>query len=255
MRTTTLSVRRCLQCNFQRPRRHTSGSSNSHKKVPLRIFSTGDDTADIRLTTRHTSEAAQAKREKRYQEWVKEQLARTPSVERLRNDFSKRLGELLPRGLLEASRYTRMQTGPRLRNRVRVGSVLENPQKVTPEELLQSPEKVETKETIIEAIETCIFAAVKRLELFDSNGDVSIPTKDRKSVPHDQYLWLHNILQFQFSKVQLIDYGHSRGLIKTKLRREQTTDVINTILDRVWNLEKEPELAPEEGLVTKSKRF
>ena len=37
---------------------------------------------------------------------------------------------------------------------------------------------------------------------------------------------------------------------KTHLLREKTPDAIKMILDKIWNLEKEPELPPDETLIT-----
>jgi hypothetical protein len=93
---------------------------------------------------------------------------------------------------------------------------------------------------------------VERLELYSSQDHSTTHPKDKVTIPHDQYTWLISILQFQFAKSQLVDYGHKSGLKKTHLLKAKTLDVIKMILNEVWNLEKEPELPPDENLVTKS---
>ena len=81
----------------------------------------------------------------------------------------------------------------------------------------------------------------------------STPLSSEKiSIPHDQYTWIASILEFQFAKHQLVDYGRQSGLTKSHLLKAKTSDAIGMILKEVWNLEKEPELPHDETLVTKS---
>ena len=67
-------------------------------------------------------------------------------------------------------------------------------------------------------------------------------------------MWLCSILEFQFSKSQLVEYGCRYGLVKSQLWRLKTMDAIQYMLEKLWNFEKDPEILLGEELVTKSNR-
>jgi hypothetical protein len=122
--------------------------------------------------------------------------------------------------------------------------------KISPQELLESADIPEAEGDVLDAIEECVKAALRRLNAFrplETPGN----SQERIPIPHDQYMWLCSILQFQFTKSQLVEYGHRHGLVKSFLTTLKTMDVLNQILEQVWNLQKEGELPPDEALITK----
>jgi hypothetical protein len=225
----------------------------------LRIFSTEADTEEDYYPREDGArrESSSAEKQKRYQEWVEKRISLAPSEERLSNEFRVRSGGHLPRGLLKVAKPPSTEPIKRTRmlSRVRKNSepLLQNP--INPSDLLRTQEPSESDESIFTAIETCISSAIDRLELYRPDGGSGSRPSEPITIPHDQYMWLCHILQFQFAKSQLVMYGHRCGIVKSHLQREKTTDVIKAILDKVWNLDKEPELPPDEALVTKSKTF
>jgi hypothetical protein len=239
----TRLCQRCFQCKQQK-RAVTTGGTTPNRQVPLRIFAE-DDVKDI--TSLYEDEATKAKREQRYQDW----LARIPPDERLAKEVKRRVGKRQERGLLEILQLAKSREDTIWLSRIRSGYKLGNVHQVTPADLLQPPENIGTEETIFEAIEACILAAIERLELYSSGETGRVVKQDRTSVPHDQYMWLSNILEFQFAKQQLIDYGRKYG-VKSMYRKTRTVNIIKMILDEVWKLDKESEMPPDETLVTKS---
>lgn len=116
---------------------------------------------------------------------------------------------------------------------------------ISAEELLQSSAFQEPEESIFEAIRNCISMAIARLELYEQqNGD-------KIRVSHDQFNWLCSILEYQFSKTQLVRYGAKYDLSPSKLQNLALSKGLELILKKVWNLEKEVELPPDETLITK----
>lgn len=246
---------RCLLRGYQK-RNLATGSNTSTRPVPLRIFATETDPDEVHRAFDNNGRPQSSKEEKqrRYEEWLGKRHQLISSNERLASDFRKRVGKYAPAGLLVALEANNAPTGITMlsRMRQRSESSLAPLIQVAPADLLNVQENVETKDTIMAAIEGCISAAVDRLELYPSRDDSNPHPKDKITIPHDQYTWLSSILQFQFTKSQLIDYGQESGLKKTHLTKVKTPEVIRMILDQVWNLEKEPELPPDETLVTKS---
>jgi len=165
-----------------------------------------------------------------------------------------RLGRQRPVGFLEAANSIHAQAGTTMLSRMitKPSNDLPPLNQIAPADLLQAQENVETRDTIMAAIDGCISAALERLELSAPSRDSTQRLSEKISIPHDQYTWLASILKFQFAKHQLVDYGHQSGLRKSHLLKAKTSDAIEMILKEVWNLEKEAELPPDETLVTKS---
>jgi hypothetical protein len=256
MRGSTLpALRICWRCcnrSLQQPNFSTSVNT-SPKPLPLRIFSTEDVEEDYYSRKDGVrGDSSKAERQERYKEWIGKRVSLVPSDERLSEEFRARSGGHQPRGLLDVAKrlITDRPTRTQMLSRMRTvkGSVSRNA--INPVDLLRPPEPSHTDDTILTDIGTCISAAIDRLQLYKPN-EISSPT-GRILIPHDQYLWLCHILQFQFAKHQLIMYGYRHSLVKSHLQRQNTTDVIRKILETVWNLEKEPPLPPDEALVTKS---
>ena len=224
--------------------------------MPPRIFATEDhaDNAHRQLVNSGTSERTTAEKQKRYDEWLEKRFQMASSTERLSNEFRTRLGRQRPAGLLEAANAMYAQTGTTMLSRMiaKLNNDLPHLNQVAPADLLQAEENIETRDTILAAIDRCVSAALERLELTAPPRDSSPRSSEKISIPHDQYTWLASILEFQFAKHQLVDYGHQSGLTKSHLLKAKTSDAIGMILKEVWNLEKEPELPPDETLVTKS---
>ena len=247
--------RLCFLRGYQR--RHLATSANaSARPVPLRIFATENDQDDAYpvFDDDGRSEPSKEEKQQRYEKWLETRNRLVSSNERLATEFRNRVGRHQPAGLLTAAEafHTPIGTTTLSRSRGRPDSSLMPLVHISPAELLHPQENVEINDTIFGAIEGCISAAVERLELYSSRDDSSTHPKDKITIPHDQYTWLTSILQFQFAKSQLVDYGHKSGLKKTRLLKAKTLDVIKMILEGVWSLEKEPELPPDENLVTKS---
>lgn len=250
-----LALKLCRQCYllwFQ-PRSLATWTTVSNKTVPLRIFTTEDD-ADGAYNKSEGRKTERPQEKRRYsREKPKNQHDITSSDERLSSEFRNRVGRYRPRGLLEKADAVNNQTVPTLRSRMRVRPEFNSTSTVAPMDLVQTQESAETKEGIRAAIEGCINAAIDRLELRSSQETMHSHPKNKITVPHDQYMWLCSILEYQFSKSQLVDYGHWAGQEKSHLQKAKTIDAVRTILGRVWNVEKEPELPPNEPLVTKSR--
>lgn len=227
-----------------------SGASN--KAVPLRIFTT-ENVGDKDYTNFgvEKSEIVRDEKERRYQEWLQTRLSQAPPNERLSRELKFRVGKSRPRGLKRAvdsfSSPPENTMISRTRSRRDTIPIL----RVDPSELIQSPKAPDSEDAIYTAIENCIGAAIDRLELYHQQDTCNL-AKNPISIPHNQYMWLSSILHFQFSKQQLIGYGTRAGLKKSHLQKCKTGDAIALILERIWSLEKEPELPPDETLVTKS---
>ena len=246
------TCRRCLLRGYQ-PRSYSTGSNASTRPVPLRIFATEDSGNDGPPGFVNVGHSTNAEKQKRYEEWLNKRLELSSSTERLSDEFRARVGRTPPTGLHEAARLRGSQRANILpRMRARPDTDVAPLTHVTPADLLQNDEIVETRETITAAIEGCISAAIDRLELKTSPNDIKSRSIDRIKIPHDQYTWLSAILDFQFTKSQIVDYGVKCGLKTTQLQRANMSDAIGMILQNVWNLEKEPERLPDEALITKS---
>lgn len=247
--------RRCILRGCQQ-RTFSTGTIPSTRPVPPRIFATEENADDAYrlLANNGTPERTKAEKQKRYDEWLEKRFQLASSTERLSNEFRKRLGRQRPAGLLEATNGIYAQTGTTMMSRmiIKPNNDLPPLNQVAPADLLQAQENVETRDTIMAAIDGCISAALERLELSGLSSDSTQRSSKNISVPHDQYIWLASILEFQFAKHQLVDYGHESGLRKSHLLKAKTSDAIGMILKEVWNLDKEPELPPDETLVTKS---
>lgn len=253
-RSSLQNLRSCRPYFF----RNSSGSSvpSTAKPVPLRIFAVEQD-ADLGS---RISAASDAKKEERYQDWLEKRIAQSPPDVRLNDEFKKRAGFNKPKGLLAAAKTNVNKEKVQILSRMDPGSVNTSKDRIPPSDLLQPSEALATDESIYAAIHGCLTAAVERLELSQTNTEKApqppqLHNRAKLSVPHDQFVWLCNILQFQFTKSQLVHYGHKSGLTKTHLNKEKTPDAIKMILEKVWNIEKEPELPVGETLVTKSNHF
>jgi hypothetical protein len=247
---------RCLSRGHQQ-RSLVTSANGSARPMPLRIFATENDLDDdgyCAFDNNATGEVSKEEKQRRYGEWLERRNTLVSSNERLATDFRKRVGKYQPAGLIDALEAVKTPTGTTMLSRMRRRSdrSLAPLLQVTPGDLIQTQENVETKNTIIADIESCISAAVHRLELYPSQDHSNPHPKNKITIPYDQYTWLSSILQFQFTKYQLIDYGQKSGLKKSHLLKIKIPEIINVILDRIWNLEKEPELPPDETLVTKS---
>jgi hypothetical protein len=252
MRRTSLHILRSCRPYFFR---ESSGSAvtTPTKSVPLRIFAVDQEAIEASRPTA----AIEAEKEKRYQEWLEKQGPQAPSDERLNDEFKKRAGSHKRKGLLARAIFpsTNGRKSTLMLPRMTPASVAVSNDRVAPADLLQPSENLDTDESIFGAIDGCISVAVERLELFHSTNrseSPESPPKAKVSIPHDQFIWLCNILEFQFTKSQLVHYGYRCGLTKTHLSREKTLDGIKMILEQVWNIEKEAELPVDETLVTKS---
>jgi hypothetical protein len=225
--------RRCLQ--------NTRATSTSTKTIPLRIFETSEET-DYRQTTKFPK-----------QNWKEEMLAKASSAERFKLNLQERLGQKLQRGLRR-----KIEFDPSL-------TIIHKPQykppreifpttKVSPEELLQQKGEVEeSPHQMFRTIENCIAAAVDRLELYaPEQKQMEKSLRPRVGLPHAQFMWLCNILRFQFSSEQIVDYGSRYGLTKSRLVKANRSGSIAMILDKIWNLEIENEVLTQEAVVTKS---
>ena len=116
---------------------------------------------------RETSERTKAEKQKRYDEWLEKRFQLASSTERLSNEFRMRLGRQRPAGFLEAANAIYAQTGTTMLSRMipKPNNVLSPLNQVAPADLLQEQENVETRDTIMAAIDGCISAALDRLEL------------------------------------------------------------------------------------------
>jgi hypothetical protein len=247
--------RLCRECLLRSFRQITTASDapTAPKPVPLRIFATeADSNAGGRSSGLAAefapSDVSAATRHHRTPDTVP---ARAPPAERLNSDFKSRVGPPRRRSAFQSPNSKR-DPEPRVRISSRVPAYLpevSNP--ATPTDLLQPPEGLET-DTLLTAIDGCLSAAMVRLELSSSDTNSQPRSPGKTCIPYDQYMWLCNILRFQFNKPQLVQYGQKYGLGKNRLMREKTEVVIRTILDNLWNLEMEPELPPDEALITKS---
>lgn len=230
-------------------------ASAASKPVPLRIFATEADSDGENRSFIRTAEFGLSPNspDRQDQAWPNKFSAQAPPAERLSNDLKNRAGRPRPRSAFELTKSPTSPKAPiRMSSRMPVKSNPISFNAASPTDLLQPPEGLE-KETILAAIDACLSAAMDRLDLStaDTNPQPSSPGK--RSVPHDQYMWICNILQFQFSKNQLTEYAQTNGVAKVRLTRECTATVIRIILNDIWNLEKEPEPPPDEALITKSK--
>jgi hypothetical protein len=226
-----------------------------NRAVPLRIFATENVSDDVYANFGvGRSELAREEKEKRYQEWLDKRVADAPPNERLSRELKSRVGKSRPRGLKKAvdSFYSPADTTTITRTRIRRDTSLTPLIQIDPTELIQAPMAADSEDSIYDAIESCIAAAIDRLELYPQQQNTRDHATDRITIPHDQYMWLSAILQFQFSKQQLVGYGTRAGLKKSHVLKCKTSDAIALILDKIWNLQKEPELPPDEALVTKS---
>jgi hypothetical protein len=223
-------------------------ASSPRRGIPPRIIATENDPEDGHPRN-DPPDVYQ-----RQQQHTKEPSSSMSSTERLYVDMKGRLGPRKSPGFVEAYDFNTNQVGTKMLSRIRLRPrpALHAQLPVSPSDLLHSDTVVEVNEISTSAIEACISAAMHRLELHQSDHSTSSKNSEKTAIPHDQYTWLSSILQFQFSKQQLVLYGTQRGLGQSRLQRARLTDCIAIILDEVWNFEKEPELPPGESLVTKS---
>ena len=227
-------------------------NETQNRAVPLRIFAT--ENVSDNVSTNFSADLAREDKGRRYQEWLQKRMAEAPPNERLSKELKTRVGRIRPRGLKKAvdSLFSFAGTSLRTRTRNRRDTDLTPVTQIDPNELIEVPKTADSEDAIHDVIENCIVAAIDRLELYPQHHEPRDLASNRITIPHDQYVWLSSILQFQFSKQQLIRYGAKSGLKKTHLQRSKTPDAIALILDKVWDIEKEPELPPDEALVTKS---
>lgn len=256
MRKLLLSPPRlCRECFLRSFRQIStvSDASTTSKPVPLRIFATevDSDGESRSLVRKAPFTPTNPPAGSRHHAASDTNPVQAPPAERLRNDLKSRVGRPRPRSVFAPTTSTTGAKGPRIRmsSRMPVKSTRVSFNAATPDDLLQPPEGLE-KDTLLSAIDGCLSAAMERLELSPSNPQPRSPEKT--AIPHDQYMWLCSILHFQFTKSQLIEYGQKYKLSKARLTREKTETVIRMILDDIWKLEKEPELPPDEALITKS---
>jgi hypothetical protein len=243
------TCRRCALRALESPRRQLSVSTSSPlRSIPPRIIATENDSKDG-YPRSDSPDVYQHQ-----QHHTKEPSSSMSSTERLYVDMKGRLGPRKSPGFVEAYEVHTSQVSTKMLSRIRLHPrpALSAQLPVSPSDLLHSDTVIEVNETSTSAIESCISAAMHRLELHQSDHSTSSKTNEKTAIPHDQYMWLSSILEFQFSKQQLVLYGTQRGLGQSRLQRTKLTDCIAIILDEVWNFEKEPELPPGESLVTKS---
>ena len=242
--------RRCALRGIQNVGRQLStGISTPLRAMPPRIIATENDRDDA--YEQFSDPGSNQLRKSKIQTMHSKDVA---STERLFKDMYGRLGRRKIPGFVEAFDALENQVGTRMVSRIRLrpDSALQAQLPVSPSDLLHSETAVEVSEVATAAIETCISAAVDRLGLYPSSRTDASNLGDKTAIPHDQYMWLSSILQFQFSKQQLVQYGIQRGLHPSRLRRARIADCISIILDEAWKFEKEPELPRGESLVTKS---
>ena len=238
-------------------RRLSTGTSTPLRAMPPRIIATENDPdhpypqlEDVHDQQFPDADSTQLRKSKSQTLHSRD----IPSTERLFKDMYGRLGRRKVPGFVEASDALENHVGTKMVSRIRLrpDSALEAQLPISPSELLHSETAVEVSEVATAAIEACISAAVNRLELYPPSRTDASKFGDKTAIPHDQYLWLSSILQFQFSKQQLVQYGIQRGLQPSRLQRARIADCISIILDEAWKFEKEPELPRGESLVTKS---
>jgi hypothetical protein len=242
--------RSCLSA-ARRYRGIATVSGGSNRTVPLRIFAT-ENVGDQGYTNLGFQTSAKDEKERRYQEWLQTRIAQSPPNERLSRELKSRVGKSRPRGLKRAVDLIGSQPENGMIRRTRSRRDTIPILRIDPSELIRPPKAADSEDAIYNAIGNCIGAAVDRLELYHQQQDTRDLANTPISIPHDQYMWLSSILQFQFSKQQLIGYGTRAGLKSSLLQQSKTVDVIALLLERIWSLEKEPELPPDETLVTKS---
>lgn len=259
MRTTSSVVlgvcRKCYLCLFQQ-RTFAAVAKSPQRSVPLRIFETEVDPESALPNDRNKrAEESRRSKERHSRKPSPEYVEQMSSAERLSNELRYRLGRHPPKGLVEAANAVNSREGLRLSSRMptRPAPSPTESASITATDLIQKQEDRESEETIFAAIERCIATAIERLELYAAEEPICSLQKGRITVPYDQFSWLSTILQFQFTKTQLVNYGQRSGLSKTRLHQAKMSDAIDIILDKVWNLEKGPELPSDEALVTKSK--
>src|SRR5262245_34203596 len=162
-------------------------SSLSSKPYPLRIFATGSDIDGHR----------QAKGGKPNARLPEKHDVKYTSAERLSHEFRIRASRRSssPRDGTQARAGN--PTEGRLQSRMPLRFYPTIAKKMSPRDLLQSPLVPETEDGIVTAIEACVRAALDRLQVFKSSQTQPLPSK-AVSIPHDQYMWLCSILQFQF---------------------------------------------------------
>jgi len=229
-------------------------SGTGSRSAPLRIFATETASDEVLATFAVSrSELRREEKRRRDRERFAKRMAEAPPNERLSRELKNRVGNSRPRGFKRAIDSIFSPGGTTLTTRIQNRHVRHlNPSSpIDPNELLQTPQNAHSAVAILEAIGECIATAIRRLELYPQRQDSRAMPDSQIMIPHDQYMWLSSILQFQFSKQQLIRYGASAGLTKAKLRVCRTPDIIALILESVWNLTKEPEPPPNEALVTK----
>ena len=249
------SQRICRECFLRRF--HQAGSIGDaavpSKSVPLRIFATEADSdreTQSLFRTPGSLQPSKISADQRYQD-----LRQSLSSERLTNDLRRRVGRVRPLGPCQSTEPTsNPKAKTRLSSRLPLQSKPVFRNVASPIDLLQPPQGLET-DTILTAIDGCLSAAMERLELSSVGTNRQPHSAGKTSIPHDQFMWLCNILQFQFTRSQLVQYGKTYGLAAARFRDKQITNVIMTVLDEVWNLEKEPELPPDQDLITKSTLF
>ena len=224
--------------------------------MPPRIFATEQDSQDLdplfrKVLSQRSTVAGQNARCSKSAEMPSKSVSPT---ERLSKEFKDRLGLRKFPGFVEASEAFERQVGTRMLSRIRLRPTLpiEFSLPISSSELLYSDAEAEASDSTMDAIEACISAAVRRLELYPVSKTSDSSPQGTISIPHDQYTWLSSILRFQFSKQQLVQYGILRGLKQSHVQKARLVDCIRMILDEVWHFEKEAELPPGEPLVSKS---
>lgn len=243
-----VTCHRCTLRALQNVKRQLSVSASSPlRNIPPRIIATENDGKDG--YSRNDPPGVY----EHQQQHTNEPSSSMTSTERLYMNMKGRLGPRKSPGFVEAYDVHTNKVGTKMLSRIKLRPrpALRAQLPVSPSDLLHSDSVVEVNETSTSAIEACISAAMHRLELHQSDHS-TCSNSEKTAIPHDQYMWLSSILQFQFSKPQLVLYGSQCGLGQSRLQRAKLTDCIAIILDEVWNFEKEPELPPGESLVTKS---
>lgn len=227
----------------------TNGSTGSLKSLPPRIFTTETTTEDgpksfQRIGSRKLEAPNMSSSAKSHD-------GMPTSAERLSNDFRKLLRTKRTRDSRDlVARSTDAKTKIKLMSRMPGTSTNIFTKPTSPTDLLHPPDLIEMDEDISSVIERCLRTALQRLDV-GTSGVETQPTK-RQLIPHDQYLWLCNILHYQFTKSQLVTYGTKCGLAKSRFLRMKTEAVIRSIISELWNIDKEKEIAPDETMITKS---
>ena len=234
------TVHQCPECG-KLQRHYYSRLAAPQKSVFPRIISTETgNLAEDPIPVEQKQRRGQTKKHEDPKNWQS-------SGSKLYNSLRQRAGLARPKVLYDAIKASRSNKGFVLQNRMREWEVETTRKQINPEDLLQEKPFQETDESIFDAISSCISAAIDQLGLYGPTPKAG----QKMAVPHDQYMWLCRILEYQFLKEQLVQYGAKLGLPKVNLPQLSHAEVIEYILSDLWNLEKEADLPSDETLITK----